>query len=181
MTSNKEWQTLVEQKLEERESQIPQEWRIPKEILDKVSPTSTLGAFHFLENRSLLTERELSITELSSARALVTALARGELTAVEVCFAFCKRAAIAQQLVRIFCIRDPKENKDDEPVLTRCVQTNCATEIFFDDALKRALYLDEYFAKEKKTLGPFHGLPISLKVILPSMFLFMRFEVSRSV
>jgi Asp-tRNA(Asn)/Glu-tRNA(Gln) amidotransferase A subunit family amidase len=30
-------------------------------------------------------------------------------------------------------------------------------------ALKRASELDEYFAKNKKTVGPLHGLPISLK------------------
>jgi amidase len=38
------------------------------------------------------------------------------------------------------------------------------TEVFFDEALKRAKYCDDYLAKEGKTLGPFHGLPISLKV-----------------
>lgn len=30
-------------------------------------------------------------------------------------------------------------------------------------ALKRASELDEYFAKHNKTVGPLHGLPISLK------------------
>ena len=32
-----------------------------------------------------------------------------------------------------------------------------------DFALARAKYLDEYLAKNKKTIGPLHGLPISLK------------------
>lgn len=39
--------------------------------------------------------------------------------------------------------------------------------MFFDLALKRAQELDDYFAKEGKTVGPLHGLPISLKVRLP--------------
>jgi amidase len=34
----------------------------------------------------------------------------------------------------------------------------------FDEALARASYCDGYLAREGKTLGPFHGLPISLKV-----------------
>lgn len=42
-------------------------------------------------------------------------------------------------------------------------QTHCLTETFFEIALERARYCDEYLAKEKKTLGPFHGLPISVK------------------
>jgi amidase len=33
----------------------------------------------------------------------------------------------------------------------------------FSEAYKRAEELDEYFEKHKKTLGPLHGLPISLK------------------
>lgn len=51
----------------------------------------------------------------------------------------CQRAAIAQQL------------------------TNCLTEIFFDDALKRAEELDAHLASNKSPLGPLHGVPVSLK------------------
>jgi amidase len=42
-------------------------------------------------------------------------------------------------------------------------QVNCLTEIFFDQALDRAKEVDAYFTKNKKPMGPFHGLPISLK------------------
>ncbi|KAL6923263.1 hypothetical protein FSST1_000537 [Fusarium sambucinum] len=37
------------------------------------------------------------------------------------------------------------------------------TEILFKDALDQARELDAYFAKEGKTKGPLHGIPISLK------------------
>ena len=37
------------------------------------------------------------------------------------------------------------------------------TEHFFDFALERAQYLDDYLKREKKVIGPLHGLPISLK------------------
>lgn len=40
---------------------------------------------------------------------------------------------------------------------------NCLHEIFFEDALKAARDLDEYYAKYKRPLGPLHGLPVSLK------------------
>lgn len=53
--------------------------------------------------------------------------------------AFCKSAAIAQQLYR------------------------CCTELFFDRALERARQLDAEYAQTGKVVGPLHGLPISLK------------------
>lgn len=53
--------------------------------------------------------------------------------------AFCKRAAIAQQV------------------------TNCCTEIMFDEALERAKECDSYLATNDIPMGPVHGLPISLK------------------
>lgn len=40
---------------------------------------------------------------------------------------------------------------------------NCALEFFPDAALAQAKELDEYFEKNKKPIGPLHGLPISLK------------------
>ncbi|KAF9771233.1 hypothetical protein IL306_011151 [Fusarium sp. DS 682] len=42
-------------------------------------------------------------------------------------------------------------------------QNNCLHEIFFDQALERARYLDDCYTKRGKPLGPLHGLPISLK------------------
>ena len=54
--------------------------------------------------------------------------------------AFCKRAAIAHQLV------------------------NGLAEILFTEAIARAHYLDSYYrSSDGKTLGPLHGIPISLK------------------
>lgn len=41
--------------------------------------------------------------------------------------------------------------------------TNCLTEIFFHDALKRAEELDAHLDAKKTPLGPLHGVPISLK------------------
>lgn len=44
-----------------------------------------------------------------------------------------------------------------------CTQNNCLHEIFFEQAFRRARELDEYLARKGKTVGPLHGLPVSLK------------------
>lgn len=86
----------------------------------------------------VLSPKEIAITE-SLGTELAATLARGELTAVEVFTAFAKRATIAHQL------------------------TNCAMQLFVEEGLERAKELDAYYAQHKKTVGPLHGLPISLK------------------
>lgn len=42
-------------------------------------------------------------------------------------------------------------------------QTNNALEFFPEMALAQAKELDAYYEKNGKTIGPLHGLPISLK------------------
>ncbi|KAI1486352.1 amidase signature domain-containing protein [Biscogniauxia mediterranea] len=41
--------------------------------------------------------------------------------------------------------------------------TNCLTEIMFDDAVKNAKELDRHLLRHGTTLGPLHGVPITLK------------------
>lgn len=43
------------------------------------------------------------------------------------------------------------------------MQLNCSLEFFPEMALAQAKELDAYYEKNKKTVGPLHGLPISLK------------------
>lgn len=43
------------------------------------------------------------------------------------------------------------------------IKTNCLTVTMFDDAIQRATELDEHYKQTGKTVGPLHGLPISLK------------------
>lgn len=57
-----------------------------------------LNAF---QKSGILSQRELEITEQYSVAELLTALSSGQITAVEATLAFSKRAAIAQQLVRL--------------------------------------------------------------------------------
>lgn len=90
------------------------------------------------ESYGILSAKDVEITN-SQVDVLLAKLADGTWSAVDVTTAFSKRAIIAHQL------------------------TNCLTEIFIERALERASQLDEYFKKTGKTMGPLHGLPISLK------------------
>ncbi|KAF3386419.1 Acetamidase [Penicillium rolfsii] len=126
-----QWEQLAADKRARINDSIPKEWRI-KELPAEDS------VFDFPAKSGLLTDHELSITE-SSATDLVQQLAEGKLKAVEVTIAFCKRAALAHQLV------------------------NCCLEFFPEMAIAQAKELDAYFVSHKKPVGPLHGLPISLK------------------
>jgi len=129
-----QWQDTAARKQAERQSRIPKAWLLPSSInvdQDNVQ--------HIPRECGILTPAEIRITEQHDATSLVAALSKGTLTSKAVTTAFCKRAAIAQQL------------------------TNCLTEILFDDAMERARSLDEEHRRTGKPKGPLHGLPISLK------------------
>ncbi|KAG6005574.1 hypothetical protein E4U21_007833 [Claviceps maximensis] len=139
VSDSEDWRALVSQKRKQVDSQIPRAWRLDNALL-----TSTLNSGKLLEadiprRSGILTQQEIEITEQYSAEQLLRRLARAELTSLAVTTAFCKRAAIAQQL------------------------SSCLTEHFFDRALARARYLDEYLSREGKPIGPLHGLPVSIK------------------
>ncbi|KAK0947890.1 hypothetical protein LTR48_003800 [Friedmanniomyces endolithicus] len=130
-----DWTDIAAKAQTKLRNSIPAEYRIPH---DKLPPEDQLDVTGFPAKCGLMSEGELKITE-SYATEIVGAVAAGEWTAVEVTKAFCKRAAIAHQV------------------------TNCLTVVMFDDALKQAKKLDEHFSTTGKTIGPLHGLPVSLK------------------
>ncbi|OJJ69442.1 hypothetical protein ASPBRDRAFT_45777 [Aspergillus brasiliensis CBS 101740] len=133
------WDILIANKLRDRASRIPPEWILPETVLSQITQEVEVNAFDILRQNRLLSREEVIITESYDAQSLHQEIIKGRLTSLQVCKAFCKRAAIAQQL------------------------TNCATEILFAEAFKRAEFLDDYLAKYGKPYGPFHGLPISVK------------------
>ncbi|KAJ4304626.1 hypothetical protein N0V90_000152 [Kalmusia sp. IMI 367209] len=150
----RDYRTISAEKKLQRQSKIPKEWLLPQ---------SYHGATNFMDiplTCGLLSEVECDITSNFNATALLENLKGGGWSAEEVTVAFCKRAAIAHQLVRVLYQKLTTISLPSSLL----IQTNCLTEVFFDKAIQRARELDrERKMNPGKALRPFHGLPISLK------------------
>ncbi|KAL8955796.1 MAG: hypothetical protein Q9193_006478, partial [Seirophora villosa] len=127
------WQELARAKLDSINDSIPENWRV-KSLPSCEQQRNVTGDFI----RQYLSTEEAEITE-STATTIVKKTSAGQWTAETVARAFCHRASLAHQL------------------------TNCLHETFFDAAIDNAKTLDEYYAANKKPIGPLHGLPVSLK------------------
>lgn len=98
------WEELVAQKKASLKEDVPEAWRLPEVILQKYRPSGLSQPFilcdsNVLQHIAFLSEHDIEITENNSATQLIGKLSTGELTALEVTTAFCKRAAVASQLV----------------------------------------------------------------------------------
>ncbi|KAI9726211.1 MAG: hypothetical protein M1828_001885 [Chrysothrix sp. TS-e1954] len=129
------WEAKAAAKRADILAKIPKEWILNSAELGKASKQRDLTGL-FIEQ--YLSVEETAITK-ERATILSDKLRNGSYRSKDVVRAFCKRAALAQQM------------------------NNCLHEIFFDEALQRAEELDEYYARNQKPIGPLHGLPISLK------------------
>ncbi|RDW74999.1 general amidase-like protein [Coleophoma cylindrospora] len=134
MASTSTWQAIAARKQKQRQSRIPTEW-----MLASPPPPTVTNVLNVPRTCGILTTKELEITEQHDAVSLSSYIRSKKYTAEEVTVAFCKRAAVAQQVC------------------------NCLTEIFFNDAIARAKILDQEFLRTGAAVGPLHGIPISLK------------------
>jgi Asp-tRNA(Asn)/Glu-tRNA(Gln) amidotransferase A subunit family amidase len=136
--AEKPWIDIARRKRAQRDADIPVDWRLDQNYLpkDNGDPENVLAIPH---QCGILTAKELQITSNYNAGGIIREITSRRMTAKQVATAFCKRAAIAQQL------------------------TNCLTEPLFASALQRADFLDKFLAEQGKPLGPLHGLPISMK------------------
>ncbi|KAF2833502.1 acetamidase [Ophiobolus disseminans] len=125
------WKDLAADKRSRISKSIPSDW-----VIQDVPKSDSV--FDYPKTSGIFSAQELELTN-STATELVAKLAKGELKSVDVTLAFCKRAALAQQL------------------------TNCVHEFFPETALAQARELDSYMEAKKSPIGPLHGLPISLK------------------
>ncbi|KAL4755380.1 hypothetical protein BDW72DRAFT_200039 [Aspergillus terricola var. indicus] len=137
--AGKPWQAAVAEHRKILDLLIPAGWKLSEEFRASLPADGRLLQADPVRKSGILSEAELDITENYSAGQLLQRLAWGDVSSLAVTTAFCKRAAIAQQL------------------------TSCLTEHFFAQAIARARYLDEYLEREGKVVGPLHGLPISIK------------------
>lgn len=114
-STNSDWQTIVAAKQKKSQSLIPEAWRLPESITKTLQYPLEEHANRLLDldipkRSGILSARELEITEANTVADLLSKLASGTYTALEVTTAFCKRAAIAQQLVSTKAtteLRDP--------------------------------------------------------------------------
>lgn len=96
-SSEQEWEKIANRKRAALAEQIPLEYRIPQAIFP---PDDQLDVTTFPKESGWFGEKELEITE-SSATHILKKIASKTWTSEEVTRAFCKRAAAAQQLVRL--------------------------------------------------------------------------------
>jgi amidase len=135
------WQEIAAAKKAEQESRIPAAWKLSK---IHFPAAGTVDVRPVAVSCGILSARELKITGVEDdATSLAAKIAAGTYSAEEVVTAFCKRAAVGQQLC------------------------NNLTEIMFLDAIADAKALDEHFARTGTTVGPLHGLPMTFKACLP--------------
>jgi len=94
-----DWKELVAKKRAEVAKELPDEWRLPSHILDTISASANISVLDVPAKCGLLIPKEIEITEKYDAVELTAKMAAKELSSSEVTLAFCKRAAVAHQVV----------------------------------------------------------------------------------
>lgn len=89
----------MKEKRAKRYSSIPTEWQLPSSITDDIHAEAQIGVLDVPESCGIFSAKEIEITSKYDAVALLAKISAKELTSYEATLAFCKRAAIAQQLV----------------------------------------------------------------------------------
>lgn len=130
-----DWKLKARDKRKQIVGAIPSAWLLDNAKQQMISAGFT-NTRDYID--TIFPANEVAITNLTVSE-LTQKISLGELSAYDVCYSFCHRAAIVHQIL------------------------NCCTEIFFEQALQRAKELDRYFEETGKTVGPLHGVPISLK------------------
>ncbi|KAL6803499.1 amidase signature domain-containing protein [Trichoderma sp. SZMC 28012] len=131
-----DYRAIAHDKRLQRSQKIPIAWR-----LDDDKRQESINPLDIPITCGILNDTEIDITSKYDATSLLMGIKIGTWSVEQVTTAFCKRAAIAHQMV------------------------NCLTEIFFDEAIERARQLDKQRQEsiDGKTLPPLFGLPISIK------------------
>jgi len=101
MADQTNWKDLVAAKQQECEQKIPPDWRLSTDEVAFAKQTPRLIEADIPRRSGLLSDLELDVTENYTASQLLVKLASGQVSSLDVTTAFCKRAAIAQQLVSV--------------------------------------------------------------------------------
>jgi len=95
-TQEAKWKSIARDKQAKREAAIPSEWR-----LKSLPDADRTNLMNIPRDCGILTSTELDLTENYDATALVKMLANGEVKSEDLTRAFCKRAAVAHQIVSL--------------------------------------------------------------------------------
>jgi hypothetical protein len=95
-----QWRSIATRKQDERAARIPAAWRLKASVVENDSPV----VIDIVRRSGILNDQELRLTEAFDARTLRDQLARGILKSEELVLAFCKRAAIAQQVTNCLTV-----------------------------------------------------------------------------
>lgn len=93
------WEEIVTSKRQALKNAIPAEWVIPPASLPPIEKVD-VDLSNFIAQSGFFSNSEVEILS-SSAAQLLPRLAMGELSSEQVTTAFCKSAAVAQQLVSL--------------------------------------------------------------------------------
>lgn len=135
MTNTNDWQARAAAYKQVVLDAIPAEWRVDAGVLAALKPGAEV---RFVAQQTVLSADEVHLLARDATR-LAQDIAAGTFSAVAAATAYAKAAAVAHQV------------------------TNCLMDFFPDEALARARELDAYFAEHGKTVGPLHGVPVSVK------------------
>lgn len=153
MTSDPTLQARVDAKIRRQHELIPTAWRLPPQFASPAVGSDVTGV---LERCGFVSSTELEILDILDPRELSLAIRNKKYTVRQVTEAYCTAAAVAHQLVRLpFPCLSPSPDMSE--------QTDCLTEILFDEALARADQLDAEFERTGEAKGAMFGLPVSLK------------------
>ncbi|VEU22749.1 DEKNAAC103813 [Brettanomyces naardenensis] len=132
------WKPKIRAYLADLDKEAIEEYRVPSTEVPKDLDEKSFDTVEFLNETKHLSEEEKRITD-SSVVDIEKEIASKKLSSVAVLKAFAHRAVILNQF------------------------TNFATQFFIREALTKAQELDDYISKTGKTVGPLHGIPISVK------------------
>lgn len=99
------WSEKVDKKRETCRNAIPATWKVPEEILALLKTPvqdnrNSVIEVDLIRKSGVLSHVELGVTDNYGIERLLSELASGALTAVDVIVAYSKRAAVAHQLVQ---------------------------------------------------------------------------------
>ncbi len=132
------WKPKIKAYLKDLKNQTPEEYLVPESEIPETLDVESFDTIKYLKDTTYLSNSEKLITAMDVIT-LEKSIASKKLSSVEVLKAFAHRAVIANQF------------------------TNFAAQIFIKEALTKAKNLDSYLAKTGKTIGPLHGIPVSVK------------------